>query len=321
MQRRDKMKTIAILGIACVDVIATPVQGLPKTGTLKTLDSITMHTGGCATNVAIDLARLGASSRVVLPLGNDAFGRFIDVSLDTYDIDKTYIMRSEKEKTSASMVLVNSEGERSFLHNKGFNARFSYEDIPLSFLKGIDILLVTGSFLMDRFDGEDTKRLLQEANRRKIMTVLDTAWDPKGKWEKTIAPCFSEIDLFVPSLEEARAITKKEKVEDVVDELKQMGAHDIIIKMGEEGAYADICDETHNHKAYLIDQPVDTTGAGDAFVAGIIYALANDMATTSMLKFANGVGSFAVQKEGASSGIPQAKDIFKRIEKEDDSDE
>lgn len=314
------MKKVTILGIACCDMIVKPVETIPTPGQLKLVNSIEMFTGGCAVNTAIDLAKIGITPTIVTPIGTDTFGEFIMKELNRQGIETKYVMEMEAVGTSSSIVLVKEDGERSFLHTTGANGLFTIDDINFEAIDISEILFVAGSLIMKTFDGDQTVRTLVYAKEHGKYTVLDTAWDTTNRWGETIIPSLPYIDLFVPSFDEAKMITGIDNEKEMVKFFKQNGAKDVIIKLGSQGAYADVNGENFYVKPYLVN-PIDTTGAGDSFMAGILTGLSLNWDIKKTIKFANAVGAYCVSSIGASSGIKSLNEIEKFIKDRDELNE
>jgi len=108
------MKTVC-LGILVADVIGRPIDTVPAPGTLQLVPSITPHIGGCAANTGIGLQTLGIETLVAGKVGRDGFGDFVRAQLEKSGA-QTAIAVDENTPTSATMVLVQSDAERAFLH-------------------------------------------------------------------------------------------------------------------------------------------------------------------------------------------------------------
>lgn len=303
------MADVTCLGILVADAIAKPVIEIPDSGKLSLVDQIELHTGGCATNTAIDLKKIGMSVSIVGKIGDDGFGKFLYSSLSEEGVDVRGLKRDANSNTSASMVLVSEDGERSFIHCLGSNATFCEEDIDYDIIKESKILFVAGALLMPNFDGEPTAKVLKWAQENEIYTVLDTAWDSTGRWIKAIGPCLPYLDLFMPSIEEAEMLTGKDDVDDMADIFLEMGAKNVVIKMGTQGCFIKNAEEQHEIPAFKVDA-VDTTGAGDAFVAGFITGLLQEWDLKKSGIFANAVGAHCVMEMGASNGIKPLDEII-----------
>lgn len=305
------MFEVTCLGIIVADVIAKPVDALPKEGKLELVKQLELHLGGCASNAAVDLEKLGIKTAMIGKVGNDGFGAFAVNEMRRSGVNVEGIKVEKNCRTSASVVLGHSNGERSFLHHLGANADFSKSDIEFSIIHDSKILLIAGALLMPSFDGEPAAEVLMNARRAGIITVMDTAWDSKGNWMKLIKPCLPHLDYFIPSLEEAEMISGKKEPEEIADLFLAEGVKTAVIKLGSNGCFI----KNSNGEKYLIDsfkriKVVDTTGAGDSFAAGFITGLIKSWNLAMCGKFANAVGAHCVMEVGATSGIKKIDEVL-----------
>jgi sugar/nucleoside kinase (ribokinase family) len=303
------MSKIVCLGIVVADVIAKPVDKFPDKGKLTLVDKIEMHTGGCAVNCSIDLARIGEDVGVMGLVGEDIFGDFVIKALKREGVNIDGMKRTSKGSTSVTLVFSGSDGERSFIHNVGTNGILTDEDVDYSIIEKCDILFIAGSLLMPSFDGEPTARVLKKAKEMGKYTILDTAWDSTGRWMKAIEPCLPHIDLFIPSYDEARMIAGMDAPEDIANLFLKMGVKNVVIKLGEKGCFIKNVDVEYYIEAFKVDT-VDTNGAGDAFVAGFITGLVNGWDLKACGEFANAVGAHCIMKIGASQGVKSKEEIL-----------
>ena len=123
------MIDVACIGILVADIIAKPVDRIPNKGLLGLIDSITMHSGGCAMSAAVDMAKIGLKTAVLGKVGKDSFGEFLRNTLIENNVNVDGLAVGENMQTSASIVLSNSDGERTFLHCIGANGTFGENDI------------------------------------------------------------------------------------------------------------------------------------------------------------------------------------------------
>ena len=185
---------VVCLGILVADVIARPVDELPH-GAVSLMDEISLHGGGCALNTATGLARFGLSVLVVGKVGEDTFGDFVVGLLDERGLDTRGVLRDPAVPTSATVVLVDRAGERSFLHLPGANGALGAEELAPEIFAG-RALHVAGALVMPALDGAPTAGLLAEAQRRGVYTSLDTVYDATGHWER-VQPCLPHLDLLM----------------------------------------------------------------------------------------------------------------------------
>ncbi len=198
-------------GIAVADILGKPIDFLPEKGRLILLGEITLNTGGCAVNTGIALAKLGFKVGITARIGKDGFGDFIISQLEAYGIDTSGVKIDDKLKTSATIVAISKEGERSFWHYLGANSNLSLEDIPEEFLKRSKILHIAGTNVLPSLDGKPTGILLEKAKKIGLITSLDTVWDAKGKLAKESFFCSSIFRLFSPQFRRGKGYNKKRK--------------------------------------------------------------------------------------------------------------
>lgn len=310
------MFDIACIGILTADCIAKTVDKIPEAGKLGLIDSLKLYTGGCALNASIDLAKLGAEVALLGMVGNDGFGSFMVGELKKYRVDTKGLKMSDDTGSSASVVLVNKEGERSFIHTLGANAIFTDSDVDFSVIEQANIVFVAGTMLMPNFDGEPCARVLKKCKEMGKITVLDSAWDDRGRWMDVLAPCMPYIDYFIPSVEEAQMFAGCDDVAKMADCFFDRGVKHVVIKVGKDGCYVR---DTKNSQGITLPtyekiKPVDTTGAGDSFCSGFLYGLANSMTIEGAAALGNAVGTHCIMEVGASTGIKPYEEIKKFME-------
>lgn len=311
------MKNVACLGILVADVIVEPVTKIPESGLLEQVNSITLHTGGNAMTASINLTKLGVNASLVGRVGNDMFGEFLKNTLIEKGVDVSGVKTDASVQTSASVAMLSGKGERSFLHCVGANGAFCYDDINFDVIAKNDIVFVTGTYLLKTFDGVQTMEFLKKCKEMGKTTVLDVCWDASGKWGELINMSMPYIDIFLPSIDEARNIAQKETPAEMADVFMSMGVKSVVIKCGSKGCFVK---ETKDSEGimiptYDIDNVVDTTGAGDSFCSGFIAAYARGKDFEFCAKFGNAVGTHCVMKKGATSGIETYENTIEFMKK------
>jgi sugar/nucleoside kinase (ribokinase family) len=290
---------VACLGILVADVVVQPVDDLPAAGSLGLVDGVQLHGGGCALNAASTAARLGLRASVFGKVGADALGGHLIGLLDTRGVDTHHVLRDPRTTTSASIVLVGRDGERTFLHAPGANAELTEDEVDLDALYDARCLHAAGTGLLERLDGEPLARILAGARRRGLTTSLDTAWDATGRWERVV-PCLPHVDVVCPSLAEARGVSGGEHdIPAVAAWFRAHGPEWVALTMGPDGCYA-----SGPGFEGRIEAPdvavVDTTGAGDAFAAGLIHGRLAGWGFERAVRFACETGALATTTVGAS---------------------
>lgn len=295
---------IICAGIAVADTLVNPVRELPGEGRLSLVEDISLHCGGCAVNTAIDLARLGIRVAVSVRVGSDAFGNFLREAMALEGVDTGPVSVVEGEKTSATAVMVSPSGERSFLHFLGANRHYGLDDFDFTLLERFRILHLGGALLCPALDGKPAAELFRRARSAGVTTSLDTCWDDSGRWLELVAPVLPWTDFFLPSWEEARMISGLDTPEEAAAFFLEKGAGAVAIKMGEKGSYYRLGSGESGYEPIIpVEKVVDTTGAGDAFVAGFLAAFHEGWPIPRCLKLANATGALAVTRLGATSGL------------------
>lgn len=307
------MFDVACVGILVADAICQTVDTIPERGKLGLIDKLQLYSGGCAMSAAIDLSIIGANVTLLGMIGDDGFGSFLKSELAKYGVNADGLKTTIGVETSASVVLLDSGGERTFLHSIGANGLLSELDINYNIIKNSKIVFVAGSMLMPNFDGLGAATMLKKAKEMGKTTALDTAWDDKGRWMNVLQPCLKYVDYFIPSIEEAQMLSGQTEPEKIAENFFKNGVKHVVIKLGKDGCYV----QEHKEKkgvyipTYNKIKPVDTTGAGDSFCSGFLYGISKNMSMEDACKFANAVATQCVMAKGATTGIKSYAEIIK----------
>ena len=307
-------RPVVCLGILVADLVARPVRTMPAAGRLVLVDEMGLYTGGCATNTATALARLGLPVDVIGKVGLDPFGDFVVHELERQGIGTLGVSRDPEIGTSSTMVLVDLDGERRFVHYIGANARLTLDDVDLAAIQSASILHIGGSLVLPGLDGEPTALVLQQAKSAGVTTCLDTVWDDTGRWMELLAPSLPFVDYFVPNLAEAQALTGLDEPEDVARSLLDRGVHTVALKMGAAGCLV-MTDtgEPFCVPAFAVNV-VDATGAGDAFAAGLVAGVWLGYPLEQTARLANAVGALCVTGVGATGNVCSLPETLAFIE-------
>lgn len=307
------MKRVACVGILVADVIVEPVDGYPGHGVLKQVNGITLHNGGNAMTAAINLTKMGTSASIVGKVGDDMFGTYLRGKLCEVGVDTRGLKTDGSTQTSASVLMISGDGERSFFHCVGTNGTFGIDDVDFEVINEADLVFVTGTFLLDRFDGAETRDFLKKCKEMGKTTFLDVCWDAKDRWGAVLDMAMPYIDFLMPSIDEAVKLAGCEDPDGISGVFMSKGAKNVVIKMGKKGSYLRLSGEEKGRLFPTLSgvKVVDTTGAGDSFCSGFLaaYARGNDPVYCS--QFANVTGSLCVTATGATTGIRTYEETLK----------
>jgi len=309
--------TIVNVGIATVDAVAMRIDQFPEPKGLVLFDELSVTTGGCPVNCAVDLAKMGISSSLMVKVGADMLGDFVLAETSKYGIDTSRCLQDSQANTAFTFVMVDETGERRFFHTLGTNAIFGADELDLDYIAEHKFCYIGGIMIMPAMEGRPLAAVLEKLRSRGVITIVDTVYaDQSDRWNKVINPMLSHIDYFVPSEPEAQAITGLADPAEIAQALRDEGAMNVVVKLGEKGVYY-LTEKGENGyvAAYKVDQVLDTTGAGDAWDAGLLGGLSLGLGLSDACLLGNATAAFCIQALGASTGVPsldQIKDFQRR---------
>jgi sugar/nucleoside kinase (ribokinase family) len=290
------------MGIVVADHACTPIPRMPGAGELQMADRLQLAVGGCATNVAVDLSKLGRRVGVVGRVGDDVFGQFVRDSLDRSGVDTAHLLRTPDTDTSGTLI-VNVDGEdRRFVHAFGANAAFDGSEVSDELLTSAPLLYLGGYLLLPNLTADVVADLFARARARGVTTVLDVAIpDPTDLWSK-LAPILPHTDLFLPNIDEARLITALDDPIAQANRFHEAGARTVVVTCGDEGAV--LVGDDGCWRSEVFNVPfIDGTGSGDAFDAGFIHGLLDAQSPEACLTIGSALGASCVRETGATEGV------------------
>ena len=289
------------VGFFTFDCLGRPVNSIPPGGDTFFIDEMALAVSGAAGSAAIVAAKHGLSVQAVGGVGNDDMGDWVIHRLEKYGVDTKNMERVEDFATSSSIVTTRPNGARPALHRKGATGGFYVTDDQVDAVLDTKILHIGGVGLMDAMDKGRTAELMQEAKKRGCITTLDVFAATQEDF-RLVEPLLPYTDYFMPSEEEAMALSGLTNFERVCDLLLQKGAKAVVLTLGAEGAmYRDQAGLSFEIPAYDIDV-VCTCGCGDCFNAGFATGLHLDMTPQNCVRMAQassaqnamGLGSQAI---------------------------
>ncbi len=301
---------VLCVGQLVADVVVRPVDSLPGRGEAKLVADLQLVAGGCAANTACVLGKLGADVRITGLVGADAPGDVVLAAVKACGVDTSSVARSPAVPTSAVVVLVDSQGERSFYYRAGGTEAFSC-DIALEPLRrGVRFVHIGGTMKLFNFD---LVRFLGEAKTLGCTTSLDTDWDVSGKWFERLGPALPWVDILMTNLEEGQALTGVGDPVDIARKLLAEGPRILVVKCGAAGAVLGTVGLVQAYPTYDV-KVMDTTCAGDAFAAGFLYSLTRGWPEDRAMRIGNAAGALATT-EVSHRGVRSLETVMELVEK------
>jgi sugar/nucleoside kinase (ribokinase family) len=229
---------VGCAGLLVEDSFCGPLAVLPPEGALLVLEDIPERAGGCAANVAIDLAKQGISVDVAGCIGTDSAAH---VLLDAFVLNRvgcSKVTRAEGYFTSKTVILLIQGQDRRYLHCVGANQAFTVDQIPRTWLAELKVFYLGGLFGLPGIDLKKLEGLLEFCRTEKVVTVVDVVVPQDLGGMTQLKPLLPLIDIFVPNDDEARAFTGVTDSFDQLRAFESAGANTVIVTCGGRGSVA-----------------------------------------------------------------------------------
>lgn len=290
------------MGFYTFDCLGWPFTAVPPGGECYIIDEITLAVSGAAGVAAIAAAKMGLKTRAIGGLGNDLMGDWVMQRLTDFNVNTTMMQRQADWKTSSSIVTTRRDGSRPALHMKGATGTFVVA--PEDFDKATDskVFHLGGVGLMDAMDGESNANLMKHAKARGCITTVDIFAGSAADLPD-VAAVLPYTDYFMPSIEEARALSGIEDLVSCTQFFHDKGVAACVFTLGGDGAYFSHTDGTRFHiPAYDIKVKC-TCGCGDAFDAGFAVALVKGFDMEKAVRFAQATSALNATGLGSQAGV------------------
>lgn len=260
------------VGFYTFDCLVRPVTQIPPGGDTYFVEELTMAVSGAAGSASIVAAKHGLKVQAVGGVGYDDMGDWVLAKLAHFGVNTQCMERCEDFTTSSSVVTTRPDGARPALHKRGATAGFFVTDKKADRVLDTKILHVGGVGLMDAMDQGRNAELMEEARKRGCTTTLDVFASTSDDLAK-ITPLLKHTDFFMPSEEEAMALSGLTDFEEIASFLLDQGVGAVILTLGAQGAmYRDVKGVRIDIPAFDIDV-VCTCGCGDCFNGGFATGL------------------------------------------------
>ncbi|MEU6644769.1 sugar kinase [Saccharomonospora sp. NPDC046836] len=284
---------VVVVGDAGLDVVARHDGPVAHGG--DTRASVRLTGGGAGANTALWLRAAGTAPTLVARVGDDPGGRLVRTELEAAGVECAFAIDPDTA-TCCVVVLVDGDGQRSMLPDRGANKRFSPADVGRAALAGARHLHLSGYVLLDPSSRPAGLAALTAAREAGLSTSVDPQsaallTDPAGFLDDVRG-----VDLLLPNAVELQALTGRPGVAAAQDLLGTVGA--VVVTTGLDGAAWVNGDGVLTMPA----EPapcIDSTGAGDAFNAGLLAAWLRGEPTIDALRAGVTLGTLAVRQVGA----------------------
>ena len=296
------MAEVGCAGILVEDTFCGPVQELPREGQLLVIDAMPTKVGGCAANVAIDLAKQQIDVEVIGCVGGDASGAALCRSLEQGRVGCRQVVYANGFPTSKTVILLVKGQDRRYIHLFGANRAFTIGHISRDWVARLKIFYLGGLCVLPGVKTLELLDLLAFCRSKGVTTVVDVVIPQRFSEMDELRSLLPQVDYFLPNDDEARLIAG------TTDSLAQLrafhasGANTVIITQGQAGAVASRGKEYWRCDAYPASV-LDPSGAGDAFASGIITGILHKWDLPRTLRYASALGASATLAVGTTEGV------------------
>jgi len=306
LEREDKPRLVAV-GAAVQDVflsgsILTPQyddghwEEQFRLGDKYELENITFSTGGGATNAAVTFARQGLHSVFMGKIGEDVAGRAVLDDLHSETVDTSLVKQDGDTQTGYSVILLAPNGERTILTYRGASQTFGLEDFDLSNMQAEWLYISSLAGHM-----EVLEELVQAAKSKDMKIAINP-----GKGELAQADWFKsilrQVDVLALNKEEIQQLVEGQDDRQLVRHASDMVSTTVMTD-GPRGVVATDRRQIIQAGMYEDVPVIDRSGAGDAFVSGLVAYLAAGRELAEAIKFASANSTSVVNQIGAKAGI------------------
>jgi sugar/nucleoside kinase (ribokinase family) len=292
---------ILVYGPLFCDLIFTDLPAMPALGREIFAGGFTIAIGGSAI-VAAALHRLGAQVGLIAELGSDPLSQIARTLLDDLGLDRRLIREHDRPLPQVTVAL-SLPADRAFITR--FERPAAPPDLAAILRDNPARHLHVSSFLAV----QETPEAASIARAAGMTVSMDPGWDETALRDPRVRAMIRDLDIFLPSRAELCWIAGTDDVESALTSVSRaMTSGLVVMKDGRNGAIA-VGSDVRQRVGALPVVPVDTTGAGDAFDAGFLYAFVRGQPLTTCLQYGSVCGALATTAVGGATAVPTLKEV------------
>jgi ribokinase len=312
MRRRKRVPDdILVFGDINVDVIGR-VKAWPEPGAECLAPRLELHCGGVAANCALALRQWGISPRLLGCVGRDEFGGFLLKSLARNGVDASRVQRTSAALTGLLYINVTPNGQRTFFGSRGANRCAGRIPNGSALFKGVSAASLMGYSFLDRGPEMAARQILRAVHARGGWVSLDVGMEPSQVIPRKIMQIARRVDILFVSSDEAAALTGTRNAREAFRCFQKAGARGVVMKLGKRGCLILEAGRLRQIPSFPVGI-VDSTGAGDAFVAAFLQARLRGWPASEVALAANAAGAVAASVVGAGENLPKVREIARLL--------
>lgn len=283
--------------------------------------------GGAPANVAVGLAHLGLSSAFIGKVGSDDFGQFLAQALKSNGVNVDSLCFSETARTALAFVSLTASGEREFMFYRHPSADMLYEtaEVDDALIRQAKVFHYGSISLISEPSRTATLHAIRMAQSAGLLTSYDPnlrlpLWSGQEHAREGLLRGWNQANVIKASEEELEFLSGKDNLPSAARSLWHPGLKLLVVTLGDKGCHY-FTEQGDGYLPGFAVHAIDTTGAGDGFVAALLArilrhsAIWNDStALETALIYANAVGALTTTKLGAIPALPSAEDAEHLVE-------
>lgn len=304
-----------LVGDTNADLCAT-LECFPFEGDDAAITALGFYSGGTAANVAVAYTRLGGSARLLSRVGNDSATKVALHAAMESGVDLTFLQCDSKLATGLCLAAISPNGERTFFSYRGANVALELPNVDQVF-QDVRFLHVSGHALLDGNQRNTTLALLDEAHRRGIGTSIDLCLPLLRKHPLEIMPLAPRLSVIFANTRELGLLgtslgftgNEADLVSATLSALTNAGTPLVVAKLGDAGSQIARGSSRINIPPLPV-HAIDTTGAGDGFVAAFLFVWLRGGSAETAAQVGNVVGALVSSRSGAADASPTREEVF-----------
>lgn len=315
--------TMDVVGIGETMVLFTPEAN----GSIRYSRKFSSRCAGAETNTLIGLARLGHKTGWISKIGNDEFGEFIITAIRGEGVDTSMVTRDLYAPTGVFFKgAVNDKDVRVYYYRKGSaTSKMTCDNIDEQYISQAKYLYITGiTPALSQSCYESIFYAVKIAKENGVKVVFDPnirykLWDsPYAK--ETILKLASLADIVLPGLSEGKFIFGDKDYESIAKDFINNGASQVVIKLGEKGAYYISGDDHGFVPGVKVSHVIDPVGAGDGFAAGVLSGLLDGLSLREAVSIGCAIGAIVTTVNGDIEGLPDRETLKNYMNSSNDNE-
>ncbi|MCD4673121.1 MAG: carbohydrate kinase family protein [Anaerolineaceae bacterium] len=297
---------VVILGAAAVDLVAR-VDRLPGIDEIVFAREYAHHAGGSGANIAVGIAKLGRTVSSLGKVGDDEAGKWLLKNLSASGVDTQAMLSVAGGKSASCFIALDAHGNRVIFALGGSALIEDVDELDLPRVTGSRVLCIGDAFIPVAVAAAEAAH----DNETTVFFVPGGLMVTNGL--KELSPVLQNTSVLVISRNEANTLTGDCSLVEAVRLLRETGPEVVVVTLGAKGAILASDDGIETVPAFDVSV-ADTTGAGDAFTAGLMYAFLDGRTWLEAVKTGCAMAAVKIGHFGATGGLPSKLELERFIE-------